>query len=326
METVTLIRLLRQVFLLICLVLVGPVLAQSFPSKSVKMLVTNPPGGSSDIMARILAQKLSDLWKQNVVVENRAGAAGQIGMVHAASQAPDGYTLLFGAQGSTIVTPLLSKVPYNMAEDFTPLALAALGPSILMVNANSPYKTVQDLISAAKAKPNTINYGSGGIGTAAHLGAEMFNSYANIKTVHVPYKGGILAINDLAAEQIQFQFTDAAPVMSFIKSGKLRPLAVTTPNRFPAMPDVPTFVESGLPAFTAVNSWGVFMPSGAPPALVTQIQNDIRRALTNPDLVKRYSELGFEAQNISAEEFKSFLASENARYSKLIREVKIKVE
>jgi tripartite-type tricarboxylate transporter receptor subunit TctC len=301
-------------------------LAENFPAKPVKILVTNPPGGSSDLMARILGQKLGDIWKQSVVIENRAGAAGLIGMTYVASQPPDGYTLLFGAQGSTIVTPLLTKVPYDMDKDFTPLSLVATGPSILMVNANSPYKTVQDLINAAKAKPNNINYGSGGVGTAAHLGAEMFNSYANIKTVHVPYKGGISAINDLAADQIQFQFTDAAPVIPFIKSGKLRPLAVTTPKRFSSMPDVPTFAESGLPMFIAVNSWGMFMPSGAPPALVAQLQADIRKALSNTDLIKRYAELGFDAQNTSPEEFKLFLASENARYAKLIREAKIRGE
>lgn len=315
-----------MLMLLVCLWLTDSALADSFPSKPVKILVTNPPGGSSDLMARILGQKLGDIWKQSVVIENRAGAAGLIGMTYVASQPPDGYTLLFGAQGSTIVTPLLTKVPYDMDKDFTPLALVATGPSILMVNANSPYKTVQDLINAAKAKPNSINYGSGGVGTAAHLGAEMFNSYANIKTVHVPYKGGISAINDLAADQIQFQFTDAAPVIPFIKSGKLRPLAVTTPKRFSSMPDVPTFAESGLPMFIAVNSWGMFMPSGAPPALVAQLQADIRKALSNTDLIKRYAELGFDAQNTSPEEFKLFLAGENARYAKLIRDAKIKGE
>ena len=319
-------RSIRTVMLLFCFWLTGPVLADNFPSKPVKILVTNPPGGSSDLMARILGQKLGDIWKQSVVIENRAGAAGLIGMTYVASQAPDGYTLLFGAQGSTIVTPLLSKVPYDMERDFIPLSLAATGPSILMVNANSPYKTVQDLIAAAKAKPNSINYGSGGVGTAAHLGAEMFNSYANIKTVHVPYKGGISAINDLAADQIQFQFTDAAPVIPFIKSGKLRPLAVTTPKRFTSMPDVPTFVESGLPMFIAVNSWGVFMPAGASPAVVTQLQADIRKALSSPDLIKRYADLGFDAQNTSPEEFKAFLVGENTRYSKLIRDAKIKGE
>lgn len=318
--------MMQVVYLFLWLGFSSATLAQTFPSKSVKIIVTNPAGGSSDIMARLLGQKLGDLWKQTVLVENRPGAAGSIGMAYAASQPADGYALLFGAQGSTIVSPLLSKVPYDMAKDFLPLALVATGPSILMVNANSPYKTVQDLVSAAKAKPNSINFGSGGVGTAAHLGAEMFNSYADIKTVHVPYKGGISAINDLAADQIQFQFTDAAPVISFIKSGKLRALAVTTPKRFSAMPDVPTFVESGLTNFIAVNSWGMYMPAGAPPALVAQIQSDIRKALMHPELMKRYAELGFEAQSTSQEEFKSFLASENARYSKLIQEAKIKSE
>ena len=301
-------------------------LAQSFPNRPIKMIVTNPPGGSSDIMARLLAQKLSEVWKQTVLVENKAGAAGSIGMVYAANQPPDGYSFLFGAQGSTIVTPLLSKVPYDMAKDFVPLNLIATGPSVLMVNAASPYNSAQDLISAAKAKPDEINYGSGGVGTAAHLGAEMFNNLARIKTVHVPYKGGIAAINDLAANQIQFTFTDPAPVLPFIKSGKLKPLAVTSAKRFPLMPDVPTFVESGVPNFITVNSWGTYAPAGTPAAIVRQMQAGIQKAMADPDLIKRYADMGFEAQNTSADEFKAFLANENARYGKLIRDNRIRSE
>ena len=300
--------------------------AQGYPQKSVKVVVTNPAGGSSDIMARILAQKLGDLWKQTVVVENRAGAAGSIGMVYAASQPADGYTFLFGAQGSTIVSPLLSKVPYDMARDFTPVALIATGPSILMVNAAAPYRTVADLIAAAKNQSGGINFGSGGVGTAAHLGAEMFNSFAGIQTVHVPYKGGIAAINDLAAGQIQFQFTDAAPVMSFIKSGKLRALAVTSSKRFPLLPDVPTFVESGLTNFVAVNSWGVFLPGGASKEIVQDLAASIRKVMLDPEIMRRFSEMGFEAQNSTVEEYRAFLAAENSRYSKLIRENRIKGE
>lgn len=309
-----------------CAFSVQPAIAQAFPNRPIKMIVTNPPGGSADIMARLLAQKLSDIWKQPVVVENKPGAAGSIGMVYAASQAPDGYSFLFGAQGSTIVTPLLSQTPYDMARDFIPLNLIATCPSVLMVNAASPFNTVQDLINAAKAKPDEINYGSGGIGTAAHLGAEMFNSLAKIKTKHIPYKGGILAINDLAAGQIQFTFTDPAPVISFIKSGKLRPLAVTSAKRFPFLPDVPTFIESGVPNFIALNSWATYMPAGAKPSIVSQLQAGIHKAVTDPDLIRRYAEMGIEAQNASPEEFKNFLKTENAKYIKLIRENRISSE
>jgi tripartite-type tricarboxylate transporter receptor subunit TctC len=324
METIA---LRKYIFIAFCAAFfTHTVLAQSYPNRPIKMIVTNPPGGSSDIMARLLAQKLTDVWKQTVVVENKAGAAGSIGMVYAASQPPDGYSFLFGAQGSTIVTPLLSKVPYDMAKDFIPLNLIATGPSVLMVNAASPYNSVQDLIAAAKAKPDEINFGSGGVGTAAHLGAEMFNNLAQIKTVHVPYKGGIAAINDLAAGQIQFQFTDAAPVMSFIKSGKLRALAVTTPKRFPLLPDVPTFVESGLTNFVAVNSWGVFLPAGASKEVVQDLATSIRKVMLDPEIIRRFSEMGFEAQNSTVEEYRAFLAAENSRYSKLIRENRIKGE
>lgn len=324
METIA---LRKYIFIAFCAAFfTHTVLAQSYPNRPIKMIVTNPPGGSSDIMARLLAQKLTDVWKQTVLVENKAGAAGSIGMVYAAGQPPDGYSFLFGAQGSTIVTPLLSKVPYDMAKDFIPLNLIATGPSVLMVNAASPYNSVQDLIAAAKAKPDEINFGSGGVGTAAHLGAEMFNNLAQIKTVHVPYKGGIAAINDLAANQIQFSFTDPAPVLSFIKSGKLKALAVTSAKRFPLLPDVPTFVESGVPNFITVNSWGTYAPAGTPAAIVRQMQAGIQKAMTDPDLVKRYAEMGFEAQNISADEFKAFLASENARYGKLIRDNRIRSE
>lgn len=304
----------------------GLLAAQTYPNKPVKVIVTNPAGGSSDIMARLIAQKLADLWKQSVLVENRAGAAGSIGMVFVASQPADGYTFLFGAQGSTIVSPLLSKVPYDMAKDFTPVALVATGPSILMINAALPYRQVSELIAAARAQPSSINFGSGGVGTAAHLGAEMFNSFASIQTTHVPYKGGIAAINDLVAGQIQFQFTDAAPVMSYIKSGKLRPLAVTTAKRFELLPDVPTFVESGLQNFVAVNSWGIFLPSGASKEVVHELSNSIRKVMSDPEIIRRFSEMGFEAQRSTPDEYKTFLASENARYSKLIRENKLRGE
>jgi len=308
------------------LIIAAPVLALPPSVKSVKMVVTNPPGGSSDIMARLVAQQLGDIWKKPVVVENKAGAAGLIGMMYAASQSPDGSTLLFGAQGSTIVSPLLSKVPYDMAKDFMPVSIMATGPSILMVNAASPYKTAQDLIDAARANPGTINFGSGGVGTAAHLGAEMFNNLAKIKTVHVPYKGGIAAINDLAANQIQFVFTDAAPVIPYITAGKLRALAVTSPQRFPLMANVPAFAEGILPTFISTNSWGLYLPAGAAPELLRELERDVQKAMREPSLVKRFTELGFEARYSSAEEFRAFLAIENSRYTKLINENKIKSE
>jgi tripartite-type tricarboxylate transporter receptor subunit TctC len=293
---------------------------------TVKMIVTNPPGGSADIMARLISQQLGVIWKKTVVIENKSGAAGAIGMTYAAAQAPDGSSLLFGAQGATIVAPLLGKVSYDMARDFVPVSLVATGPSVLMVAGESPYKTAQDMIQEARTKPGAINFGSGGNGTAAHLGAEMLNNQAKIKTTHIPYKGGIAAINDLAANQIQFVFTDVAPIVSFVKSGKLRALAVTSAQRQPLLPEVPTFVESGLPNFIASNSWGIYLPAGASLALVEQLTADIKKAMTDPALVKRFSDLGFEARYSTAAEFRSYLAEESGRLAKLIKENNIKVE
>lgn len=316
-------RFLKFVRTVILAFMALPAFAQT---GTVKLIVTNPPGGSADIMARQIAQQLGTLWNKTVVVENRSGASGSIGMTYAASQAPDGTSLLFGAQGATIVAPLLGKVPYDMAKDFAPVSLVATGPSVLMVASESSYRTAQDMIQAARSKPDAINFGSGGNGTAAHLGAEMLNNQARIKTTHVPYKGGIAAINDLAANQIQFVFTDVAPIMPFVKSGRLRALAVTSAQRHPLLPDVPTFVESGLPQFIASNSWGIYLPAGASPALIEQLTADIKKAMTDPALVKRFSDLGFEARHSTPAEFRTYLADESARLAKLIKENHIKAE
>jgi tripartite-type tricarboxylate transporter receptor subunit TctC len=213
-----------------------------------------------------------------------------------------------------------------MERDFIPLSLAATGPSILMVNANSPYKTVQDLIAAAKAKPNSINYGSGGVGTAAHLGAEMFNSYANIKTVHVPYKGGISAINDLAADQIQFQFTDAAPVIPFIKSGKLRPLAVTTPKRFTSMPDVPTFMESGVKDFE-IDDWvGLLAPAKTPKPIINKLNQALNEILSSPEGRAKLLSMGIFAAPGAPEKFGEQIKDDLIRFAPIVKAAQIKSE
>lgn len=300
--------------------------AQNYPQRAVKLVVTNLAGGSSDIMARTIAQKLSEFWKQSVVVENKAGGGGTIGMVYAANQAADGYTILFGAQGPTTVTPLLSKVPYDMARDFYPLSLVSTGPSVMLVQANSAIQNLQDFIALAKAKPNTFNFGSGGVGNAHHLSAELLNFASGIQTTHIPYKGGIAAANDLASGQIQFMFAEVAPVMPLIKAGKLRPIAVASSSRISLLPDVPTFIESGFPGFISIVSWGLYLPTGVPAPIIAQLQVDLRRVMTDPDLVKRFLELGFEAQYSSPEEYRQFLATETIKYAKIIKENRIKAE
>ena len=303
-----------------------PSWAQSYPSKPVRLIVTYPPGGSSDSMARILAQKLGEIWGQTVIVENKAGAAGSIGMEFAARQPPDGHSFVVGNMGPAIVNPLLSKLSYELSKDFVPVSLIATAPSVLVINANAPQRNLQEFLAAARAKPKSMNFGSGGSGSLAHLSGEMLNRMANVENVHVPYKGGIGAVNDVLAGQIQMSIADVLPVVQHIKTGKLRALAVTSANRLPLLPDVPTFAESGLPDLVALNWWGVYMPSGTPKALVDQFHVALGKAMANPDLVKRYAELGVEAQHTSADELRSFIAAESIKYAKVIRENGIKGE
>jgi len=251
------VRPLVFVFGLFAALLSSAVFAQTYPSKPVRLIVTYPPAGSSDLMARILGQKLSELWGQPVLVENKAGAAGSIGMEYAAHQAPDGYSFVIGNLGPTVVNPILSKVPYDVEREFVPVSLIATGPNILVVNPNTQARTLGELIAYARANPGKLNFGSGGSGSVAHLSGEMFKSLAHVDIVHVPYKGGILSVNDLLAGHVQIVFSDALPVMQHIRAGKLRALAVTSPERSALAPEIPTCVESGLP-LVAVNWWACY--------------------------------------------------------------------
>ncbi|MFY7913524.1 MAG: Bug family tripartite tricarboxylate transporter substrate binding protein, partial [Rubrivivax sp.] len=224
----------------------GPAAAQAFPNKPVRLVVTYPPGGSSDLMARIMAGKLSELWGHQVLIESKPGAAGSIGMEFAARQAPDGYTFVIGNLGPAAVNPLISKVPYSMDKDFIPVMLTATGPNIMVVPANSPYRTLADLLADARAKPGAVSFGTSGPGSMSHLSTELLMREAKIKMVNVPYKGGGQAVNDLLGGQLGFMISDALPVVQFIKTNRLRPLAITSGARSPLFPDIPTFAEGGV--------------------------------------------------------------------------------
>ena len=300
--------------------------AQPFPNKPVKFVVTYPAGGSSDLMARIMAQKLGDVWGQAIIVESKPGAAGSIGMEYAARQPADGYTFVIGNLGPASVNPLISKVPYSMEKDFIPVALTATGPNILVVPAASPYKTLGDLLSAARAKPDTLSFGTSGPGSMAHLGGELIMRQAKVKLISVPYKGGGQAVNDLLAGQIDMMVADALPVSQFIKTGKLRPLAISSEKRSPLSPDIPTFAEAGLSGLVAENWWGVFLPTGTPKAIVDTYHAALVKVMADPDLKEKFNGLGVEAQASTQAEFRSFMAAEHARYSKLVADNGIKAE
>jgi tripartite-type tricarboxylate transporter receptor subunit TctC len=299
-------------------------LAQNFPSRPVHLVVTYPPGGSSDLMARIMGQKLGDYWNQPVIIESKPGAAGSIGMEYAARQPADGYTFVVANLGPAAVNPIITKVPYNMDKDFIPVALTATGPNILVVSTSSKYQTLADLLAAARAHPGAINFGTSGPGSMAHLGGELIVRQAHVKMVGVPYKGGGLAVNDILGGNLDFMVADALPVSQFIKANRLRPLALTSAKRSRLFPDIPTFAEAGIEGIVAENWWGVFLPANTPKAIVDSYHAALVKVMADPDLKEKFAALGVEAQASTQDEFRAFLAAEIAKYTKLVADNGIK--
>jgi tripartite-type tricarboxylate transporter receptor subunit TctC len=302
----------------------GTAVAQTYPTKPVKLIVTYPPGGSSDLMSRVYGAKLAELWGQQVIIESKPGAAGSIGMDFAAKQPNDGYAFVVGNLGPVAVNPLLSKVPYNIEKDFVPVSMISTGPNVLVVRADAPFKSLKDVIDFAKANPGKLNYGTSGPGSVSHLSSEMLKNITKVDAVEVAYKGGVLAVQDLLGGQINFIFSDSLPAMQHIRAGKLRALCVTGEQRYELLPEPPPCRDaaSGL---VAVNWWGVLYPAGTPRAIVAKLNADTVKALADPDVKKRFADLGVEAVSSTPEQFASFIKSEMDKYSKLIKEANIQV-
>ena len=303
-------------------------IAQVYPSKPIRFVVPYPPGGSVDIAARALGQKLSEAWGQPVVVDNRAGAGGNIGADLVAKSPADGYTLLMGAVATHAINPTLyAKIPYDPVKDFTPVALVVQVPNILVVNPSVPAKSVKELIELARAKPGTLNFASGSTGSTGHLAGELFNTMADVKMVHIPYKGAAPAMADLLAGQVQLMFDNLANALPNVKAGRLRALAVTTLTRSPAVPDLPTIAESGLPGFDLTTWFGVMVPAGTAPEIVAKLNAEIVRALATKDMHERLEKMGAEAPtNNTPERFAAFIRTEAAKYAKVVKESGAKVE
>jgi tripartite-type tricarboxylate transporter receptor subunit TctC len=299
--------------------------AQTYPAKPVRLIVTYPPGGSSDLMARVFGLKLGELWGQQVLVESKGGAAGAIGMEYAARQAPDGYSFVIGNLGPTAVNPLLTKVPYSVDRDFIPVSLISTGPNILVVNSSWAVKSLGEVLAYARANPGKLNYGTSGPGSVSHLGAELFKSLTKANVVEVPYKGSILAIQDLLGGQIQFIFSDALPALSHIRAGKLRALCSTGPERSTLVPELPPCAES-VPGLVAVNWWGVLMPAGTPQPIVDKFHTDLVKVMADPEVRRKFGDLGVDAISSSQAQFAGFIKSETAKYEKLIKEAGIKAQ
>src|SRR5665647_1547502 len=302
--------------------------AQSYPTKLIHLVVPYPAGGPLDIMARAIGQKLTEAWKQPVVVDNRAGAGGNIGADFVAKSAPDGYTLLMGAVATHAINPTLyGKMPYDPVKDFAPVALVAQVPNILVVNPSVPARSVRELIELARARPGYLNFGSGSTGSTGHLAGELFNTMAGVKMVHIPYKGAAPAMADLLAGQVQLMFDNLASALPHVKAGKLRALAVTTLARSPAMPDLPTIAESGLPGFDLSTWFGLLVPAGTPPEIVAKLNAEVVRALNAKDMRERLEKMGAEPPaNNTPERFAAFIRTEAAKYAKVVKDSGAKVE
>jgi tripartite-type tricarboxylate transporter receptor subunit TctC len=299
----------------------------SYPDRPIRLIAPFVPGGPTDIVARLVAQKLSENVKQTVVVDNRGGAAGAVGMQIAAASAPDGYTLVLGSSGNLAVNPALdSKLPYHPLTDFQPLTQTTSGPQIIVVPISLQVKSVQDLVAMAKAKPGQLNYASGGSGTTTHLGVELFKMAAGVNIIHVPYKGTGQALTDVMTGQVQMMMSSALPALPHIKSGKLRGLAVTSSKRASVYPDLPTVAESGLPGFETTSWHGLLLPAKTPKALSTHVHAELVKALNDPDVKQRFANVGMDTVANTPPEFSAYIKSESEKWAKVIRTIGIKPE
>jgi len=302
------------------LMLAAPAGAQHYPERLIRIVNPFPPGGSVDIMARILAQKLGERFGQQVIVENRAGAGGNTGADSVAKAEPDGYTLLFTAPGPlTVNQTLYSKLPFDPAKDFAPIALFATAPIVLIVNPGVPANNVQELIALAKREPGKINFASAGNGTTNHLSGELFKSMAKIDIVHVPYRGAGPAMNDLIAGHVQMFFDLMPVVLPQIAAGKARALANAGATRPSALPNVPTVAEQGLPGFDASSWYGLVAPAKTPEPVLAKLREEVAKALKAPDMISRIRELGSEPGTAFGDDFAAFLAAETKKWAEVIR-------
>jgi tripartite-type tricarboxylate transporter receptor subunit TctC len=311
----------------VCLITAGTGAAQTYPDRPIKLIVPFPPGGPTDVMGRLVAQSLSTNIGQSVVVENRAGAGGTIGAKAVAGADPDGYTLLYGSTSTLAIAPALYKnLEYDPTKGFTPVAMVSDVPFVLVVGPRVPVKSVQELIAHAKANPGKLNFSSAGNGTPPHLTGEMFKAATGTDIVHIPYKGGAPSITDVMAGQVEMTFETTSVLLSLIREGKLKALAVTSATRRPELPDVPTMIESGLAGFRA-NSWtGVVGPAGLPASVVTKLNAAINDGLKSAAVKETFAKLGVEAKIGSPQDFATMISDEMQKWSAIVKSSGAKID
>jgi len=308
---------------MIAMLLAGAALgaqAENYPSKPIKMIVPFSVGGTTDILARIIGQELTKAWGQQVIIDNRPGAGGNIGADLVAKSAPDGYTLVMGTVGThAINASLYKKMPYDTVKDFAPITLVAAVPNVLVVHPAVPAKSVKELIEYAKANPGKLSFASSGNGTSVHLSGELFKAMAGVSMTHIPYKGSAPAIIDLMGGQVQLMFDNMPTALPHVKAGRLRALAVTSAKRSPAMPDLPTIAEAGVAGYEAESWFGVLAPAGTPSAIVTKLNGEIVRILGLPEIKERLLSQGAEPVGNSPEQFAAHITAEMAKWGNVVK-------
>jgi tripartite-type tricarboxylate transporter receptor subunit TctC len=301
--------------------------AQSYPIKPIRLVVPFPAGGSLDVVARAIGQKLTEAWGQPVVIDNRPGAGGNIGADLVAKSVPDGYTILEGALSTHAVNvSLYAKMPYDPIKDFAPITLVAVTPNVLVLNASFPVNSVPELLAYARSHPGKLSFGSGSNGSAGHLAGELFKTQAGVDMVHIPYKGGAPALQALLAGDTQLMFDNLANSEAQLKAGKLKALAVTTAKRSSLAPQLPTLSETGLPGFDIYTWWGFMAPAGTPPEIIAKWNAAVTRILATPEMKAFFAQQGAEPAADSPEQFTALIKSEIAKYAKIVKQSGAKVD
>src|SRR5713226_7696729 len=317
-------RLLASFFILL---FSSVALAQeSYPSRPLRFILPFPPGGGTDILGRLIAERMTARLGQPVVTENRGGAGGNVGAEAAARSAPDGYTIVLVAPSLAISTSLYSKLSYDPVKDFAPISLVATVPNVMVTHPSVPAGTLAEFIRLAKTKPGEMNFGSGGSGTSNHLAGELFNIVAGVKLVHVPYKGVNLAMNDVLSGQIHLVVIGVPAAAPHIKAGKLRALALVAPQRASALPEVPTVAEAGLPKFEVTTWYGILAPAGTPRAIVTRLNAELVKIMHAPELKERLAAMATDPATSTPEEFADYIKREIAKWGEVVRQAGLKAD
>ena len=321
-------KALSHPFVTLCLLCAAATaFAQAYPAKPIRMLIGFPPGGGTDIVGRIVAQKLGEGLGQQVIVDNRGGASGQLAAELVAKAAPDGYTIMMAHIAAIAILPsLVAKLPYDAQKDFAPVSLAAIGPNLLVVHPSVPVKNVRELIALARARPGQLQYASPGSGTVQHLAGELFKLQAKVDILHVPYKGSGQSIIDLIAGHVHMDFDSVPPVINHVRQGKLRALAVTSAKRFSLLPDIATIEEAGVPGFDMSTWWGVVAPAAVSKDIIARLNSEIVKQLRQADVRDKIAGVGADTVVNAPEEFAAYIRAEADKYARIVKAANIKLD